>query len=82
MVAMPIHFVYGKNLQKSSSPEPSKPCGLIFAQIIGDGKHILDISCLSNFHKISNGAFCQKGIDYLFEWFRPIEQDGCHAHTW
>ena len=34
--------------------------------------HILDIFHLSNFHKISNGAFCQKDIDNLFEWFHPI----------
>ena len=33
MAAMPI---YGKNLQKSSSPEPNKPLALIFAQIMGD----------------------------------------------
>ena len=33
MAAMPI---YGKKLQNSSSPEPNKPWGLIFAQIIVD----------------------------------------------
>ena len=33
MVAMPI---YGKNLKKSSSPEPRMPWGCIFAQIIRD----------------------------------------------
>ena len=33
MGAMPI---YGKNLKKSSSPEPNKPWTLIFAQIMGD----------------------------------------------
>ena len=36
--------------------------------------HILDISCLSNFHKISNGAFCQKNMDDLFEWFSPLNK--------
>ena len=39
-------------------------------------------TALSNFHKISHGAFCQKGIANLFKWFRIIEQDGCHAHKW
>ena len=37
----------------------------------------------SNFHQISHGAFCQKGIDSLFKLFKLfcfIEQDGCHAH--
>ena len=33
MATMPI---YGKNLKKSSSPEPKKPWAQIFAQIIGD----------------------------------------------
>ena len=36
-------------------------------------------NCFSNFHQISHGAFCQKGIDNLFDWFHTIEQDGCHA---
>ena len=35
-------------------------------------KHILDISLLSNFHKITNGAFCQKGL--------IICLNGCHAY--
>ena len=37
---------------------------------------------LSNFHQISHGAFCQKGIDNLFEWFRAIEQNGRNALIW
>ena len=31
---------------------------------------------LSNFHQISHGTFCQKGIANWFKWFRAIEQDG------
>ena len=30
---------------------------------------------LSNFHKISRGVFCWKGIDNVFERFRAIEQN-------
>ena len=30
--------IYGKNLEKSSSPEPRMPLGWIFAQIVGDGR--------------------------------------------
>ena len=36
-VCFPMHL-YGKNLQKSSSPKPSLPYGWIFAYIIGNGR--------------------------------------------
>ena len=37
-------------------------------------------NCMRNFHQILHGAFCRKGIENFFEWFRAIEQDGCHAN--
>ena len=31
---------------------------------------------MTNFHKISHGAYCGRDNDNLFKWFRNIKQDG------
>ena len=51
-------------------------------------KIVLFFKCLllwnhvSNFHQISHGAFFWKGVGNVFEWFRAMVQDGCHADIW
>ena len=40
-------------------------------------KHLLR-NHFTNFHQISHGAFCVRGVDN----FLTIEEDGCYAHIW
>ena len=39
LTKMAAMSIYGKNLHMYSSPEPNKPWGLIFAQIMGDRRY-------------------------------------------
>ena len=70
MAAMPIH---NKNLLKSSSQEPNKPWGLIFAQILGDRRStkISKIILCWRFTFLRQGQICfpiHLYGPYIFIW--------------
>ena len=45
-------------------------------------KCLLLLNRSSNYHRISHGALCRKGIDSLFKWIRATKQDGRLADIW